>query len=219
MVAVSRAAEGMVPCGVRGTGARPVGVGIGTYVGNDEIGAGRIKVWPLIQSTSCSNSTVFRPLRTSAEFGMGSDNEQLPIDEEDVKQRDFVGISLVHRGDRKRLEYLLKNAIGLSLNAGAAYLDKLIEAETQRLPNFTDVLAGLAKKYNWSEKTQTNVALGTRGDQTVAGLVSGITFAAQDIENQDARLDMETLGGAILVNSDSLFGRAAQLAHAYVLPD
>jgi hypothetical protein len=178
--------------------------GIGTFVSNDEIGGGRIKVWPLIRQSSCTNSIIFRPLRATSDFGLSDDR---PYDEENDKGNDFVGISLVHRGDKARLTMLIKEAIGSSIGAGAEYLQKLIAAETRNLPDFTDVLDKMADKYHWSDDTKTSVAIGTRGHETLAGLISGVTFAAQSLESPVDQADMEALGGTILVNADSLFGR------------
>lgn len=179
--------------------------GLGAFLQNDEIGGGRVKIWPLIQESSCTNSIVFRPMRNVNDLTLGEDKN---YDEETDTKGDFIGLSLIHRGDTARLTFMVKEAIGQSLNAGAEYLDKLIAAETRNLPDFTDLLDKLTDKYRWSEDTKTAVAIGTRGQETLAGLVSGVTFAAQRLENPVDQVDMETLGGTILVNADSLFGHA-----------
>ena len=181
--------------------------GIGSFLQNDEIGSGRYKVLPLIMQTSCTNSIVFRPMTSANNLTIGEDRN---YDEETDTKGDFVGLSLIHRGNVARMTLLVKEAIGQSLNAGAEYLDKMIAAETRRLPDFADVLDKLTDKYHWSEDVKTSVAIGTRGQETLAGLISGVTYAAQGLDSPVDQADMETLGGTILMTADSLFGRVAQ---------
>ena len=66
--------------------------------------------------------------------------------------------------------------------------------------------------YGWDEPMALNVAAGTENQQTKAGIVNGITFAAQKVEDPDKRADMEVLGGRILCGPDTIFGRAAMVA-------
>lgn len=187
---------------------------LGTCIGNDEIGSGRYLNWPMIQSTGCKNSLMLRPLHNKR--GQGAfDGYDASYDEENDETGDFVGLSLVHKGDKARMLLLIKDGLAQSLNASADLLNKMIEAETRRLPDLNDILADLGKKYHWAEDTATNVAKGTHGEETLSGLVNGITYAAQYQESIVDQVQMEALGGAILTNPDSLFGKAAR-AREYV---
>jgi len=180
--------------------------GVGVFVANDEIGSGRIKVWPLLQQTGCSNSIIFRNLKTKTGQGVF---QEFGYDEEGDQQGDFIGISLVHRGDLGRIKLYAKEAIGTALKAGAGFLAKVVEAETAALPNFNDVLAALAKENGWPEDTKLAVSAGTHGEATVLGVVNGITWAAQR-EEPLAAVEMEALAGGLLVDPRSLFGMAAR---------
>jgi len=178
---------------------------LGTFIANDEIGAGRSKVWPLIQQTGCTNSIVLRPLRDVRQQALFNVADMNAYDEEADQQGNFVGVSLVHRGERDKLLFVLKETIGQSLGASAEFINKMIAAETQRLPDFSSILTGLAKKYGWNEEQRTQITLGARGEATVAGLISGVTFAAQSCATQDEQIAMEVIAGDMLIDTTELF--------------
>ena len=161
--------------------------GIGAMVRDSEVGRSNVEVLPFIQRHSCENSTV--------------------IDDE-------AAFTSQHRGDqgyiRDRLVSALQQAFKLSLE----WFNKYMAAETEFIDDFDDVLKGMAVKYNWSDDVKMKVALGTENSQTRAGLVNGITYAAHTaLEDPEAQLAMEKLGGAILAGPDSLFTQAKKLAY------
>ena len=157
--------------------------GIGTYIGNGETGNRKLRVLPLIQRGSCQNSIIVN--------------------------KELGGIELMHRGSVSTKRVLMKSTLMEVLPFAAELLERMIEADDQEIPDFADVLKGLTKQYGWSDETATNVAMGTEGKDTRAGLVNGVTFAAHSIADPDERTDLEMLGGALLMASDSLFYRAA----------
>lgn len=163
--------------------------GIGVYIGNAEIGNRRLRIYPLIQRHSCENSIII---------------------EHDK------GIEFVHRGSKITKMILVKSVIAELFGVAAEVLEKMIAAESQQIPDFADVLDGLAIKYGWNDGTKTSVTLGTEGQQTRAGIVNGVTYAAHAIDtltpNESA--DMEILGGRILLAPDSLFRSAVYAAKA-----
>lgn len=158
--------------------------GIGVYVGNGEIGNRRLRIYPIIQRHSCTNSIIV---------------------EHDK------GIDFVHRGNKFTKMVQIKSIIAELFGLAAEVLEKMIAAEAEAIPQFTDVLAGLSAHYGWDDKTYATVAIGTEGKDTRAGLVNGITFAAHTIERAPSeQADMEILGGRILMAPDSLFHQMAQ---------
>jgi hypothetical protein len=162
------------------------GWGIGVYIGNGEIGNRRLSVFPMLQRHSCTNSIIVESER---------------------------GVEFIHRGSRDSKMAILKAIIAELFPIAADALNKMIKADSEKIPQFTDVLSGLAKQYGWSDVVTTNVAVGTEGRDTRAGLINGITFAAHSSNlSQDDQADMEILGGRILLASDSVFHQAVQAA-------
>lgn len=158
--------------------------GIGVYVGNGEIGNRKLRIYPIVQRHACTNSIIV---------------------EHDK------GIEFVHRGNKFTKMVQIKSIIAELFGLAAEVLEKMIAAEAEAIPHFTDVLAGLSAHYGWDDKTYATVAVGTEGRDTRAGLVNGITFAAHAIPREPSeQADMEILGGRILMAPDSLFHQMAQ---------
>jgi hypothetical protein len=169
-----------------GGSAAPAPWGLGVYIGNGEIGNSKTRVLPLIKRTSCDNSIII---------------------EHDK------GVEFTHRGSHAAKMVLLKSAVAEVFPVAAEMLDRMIEAEAETVPDFADVLEGLSRKYGWSDQLKTTVTLGTEGAQTRAGLVNGVTYAAQHSNlDADQQADLEMLGGRILCAKGSLFAEAAHRA-------
>lgn len=157
--------------------------GVGVYIGNGEIGNKRLRVYPVVQKHSCTNSIIV---------------------EHDK------GVEFIHRGSKASKMVIIKSVIAELFGVAAEMLDRLIEAEAETIPNFTDVLLALGVQHNWDDRTAAAVAIGTEGQDTRAGLVNGITYAAHAVERDPSeQVDMEVLGGRYLVAPASLFGELA----------
>lgn len=160
--------------------------GLGVYIGNGEIGNRRLSIFPMIQRHSCTNSIII-------------DSDR--------------GAEFIHRGSRESKMVILRATIAEVFPVAAEWLNKMILADGEKIPHFSDVIAGLAKEYGWSDRAAMNVAVGTEAHETRAGLVNGITYAAHSSElSSDDQADMEILGGRILAAPDSLFAQAIQTA-------
>ncbi len=162
------------------------GWGIGVAITNGETGQRKLRGMPLLQRHSCDNSIIV--------------------------DTNTMGFEFSHRGSVTTKMLVVKSAMQEILPFSANLLETMIAADEQHIPDFTDVLNGLAIQYGWDEKTCTAVACGTEGRDTRAAIVNGVTFAAHSIESPDERMDMEILGGKILVAPDSIFGQAARVA-------
>lgn len=162
--------------------------GIGVAITNGETGQRRLRGMPLLQRHSCQNSIV--------------------VDQQ------VNGFEFTHRGSVNTKMIVVKSAMQEILPFAAELLEKMIAADSQQLPDFTSVLDGLALQYGWDDQTKINVAVGTEGRDTKAGIINGVTHAAKFAANDDDRMEMEILGGRLLVGNDSVFARAASLAYA-----
>lgn len=158
--------------------------GIGVAITNGETGQRRLRGMPLLQRHSCQNSIVL--------------------------DQTVNGFEFTHRGSVQTKMVVVKSAMQEIIPFAAEMLEKMIAADAQALPDFADVLHGLSLQYGWDEKQTAAVAVGTEGRETRAGIVNGVTHAAKLFEDPDARMDMEILGGRILVAPDSLFAQAAR---------
>jgi len=168
-----------------GAGGNPP-FGLGCYLGNGEIGNRRIRLWPLVQKHSCTNSII--------------------VDHDE-------GLTLTHRGSLAGIMVLIKAAMGRVFRASAEALDRLILAESERIEDLSDVLDGLSVKYGWRDEVRDAVAFGMEGRQTRAGLVGGITYAAHAVfDDPNEQADMEVLGGRVLMADGGLFAAAVRLA-------
>jgi hypothetical protein len=160
--------------------------GIGVYVRNGETGNRRGGILPLIQRHSCENSIVIDGSQSGFEF--------------------------LHLGSAVAKLVQVKAAIANILPFAAHTLEQLIEADNEKIPEFSDVIAGICKQHGWPDDTAIKIAEGCEGRDTKLGLINGITYAAKFAADPDARADFEIEGGAILAAPDSLFYRAAELA-------
>ena len=161
--------------------------GIGAYMGNGEIGNRKFRILPFIKRTSCNNSII-----------MNSEN----------------GLELIHRGSPRSMMVQIKAAIGNIFNLSAGAVDLMIEAEGEKIPNFADVIEGLSEKYGWSEEITNNAMLGTEGQQTRAGLVNGVSYAARELEKSNDQIDMEILAGTLLTMDPNKLNRIARIHQA-----
>lgn len=162
-------------------GNRPYG--FGAFVSNEETGRGGLSVKALAQRHGCTNSIII-----------------------DAKEN----ITVRHLGETQVLLGRLQQSFADMLPIGAQVLNRIYEVTNKALPNLADVLSGLSKQYGWDDDAQSQILIGTEGQETVMGLVNGVSFAASKIEDSAQRVEMETQAGSILVANDSLFARAAQ---------
>lgn len=161
--------------------------GYGVFVTNEETGNGGLAVKALIWRGVCTNSIIVNTAQS---------------------------IALRHVGASNVLLGRLQQAFADALPVAADTLNRIYAVSNKALPNLTDVISGLAKQYSWTDDAVKQVLVGTEGEETVMGLVNGVSYAASKMETSADRVDMETQAGQILVAPDSLFARAAQQAVA-----
>lgn len=157
--------------------------GVGVYIYHDEVGHGKLKVARFIQRTSCSNSIIF-------------DDENF--------------LSVFHRGSFAAMKTQFYAAIGNALYAQGEIIDRLIEADATHLDNIGDIIGGLARRYGWDTEFTSAVGVGTEGQDTVLGVINGVTYAAHtQIDDITSQIEYEKLGGYLLTRDANYFQRAA----------
>jgi len=161
--------------------------GIGFYVGNGEVGNYRARIYPVVQRHTCTNSIILRK---------------------------EAGFEMYHKGDITAKRVMFKASLLEVFQGAGEVVQKMIEAEEEQLPQFSDILAGMTKQYNWSDREKMAVAAGTEGKTTRGALVNGVTYMAHTLygDNHDTMVEWEMVGGDLLVAPDSVFSRARRMA-------
>jgi hypothetical protein len=159
--------------------------GYGVFVTNEETGQGGLSVKPMVWRGACTNSIIINHEKA---------------------------MNLRHIGQTEVLLGRLSVAFADALPVAAETLNRVYAASNKALPNLADVVSGLAKQNGWADDVVSRVLMGTEGQETVLGLVNGVSFAASKLETSVDRVEMEMQAGAILTAPDSLFARAAQVA-------
>lgn len=162
----------------------------GVRIRNGEIGDWKGGVFPIVKRTSCDNSISVEGHDMSFTFKHFGKNT----------------------APAKRI--MLRGAIANILPFSVNIIEKLLEAEEQELPKFSDIVNGLAEKHGWHEEVIGGVFAGSETHYTLAGLVNGITFAAHaNASTQEQMTDMEFLGGELLFDKSGSLIREAVAIH------
>jgi len=145
--------------------------GTGVYIYTGEIGNRKIGVAPFVMRNSCTNSIWWK--------ADGAWEHR-------------------HTGDSRVLRQIFMVHIADALMASAEVLDSMLKAETQKLPSFTDILDEMTERYGWTQSARDNILIGTEGNETVAGMVNGLTWSAQHLGDREQQTDMESIAGNFL---------------------
>jgi len=147
--------------------------GFGFYLGNGEVGNRALRVSPLVQRHSCTNSIV--------------------VAGDTYYQKHFRVSPARLRGD-------IKDELGKALRTAPETLETIVKAEMDAIPDLRDVVAGICKNKGFSEHLIGDILIGTEGRKTRMGLVNGLSYAAHAAAevDQESRIDMEFFAGAVL---------------------
>jgi hypothetical protein len=151
-------------------------VAVGVYVNNGEIGDYKVRVHPLIMVTECTNSIIFQD---------GFEHFHVNINEAQMRVQ-------------------IKAALGEALQKSPEYIQKMMKAEEKELPAISTIVEGMCKQYNLSQTVHDDILIGTRGHETVLGLANGLSYAAQKVEDDRTRIDMEITAGRTIMNAEAL---------------
>lgn len=153
------------------------GYGFGVRIQTGEIGNISPRVAPLLQRHACTNSIV-------------------SVDH---------GITVKQQGNKETKMNLLVAAVGETLQASVELINRMIAARNLKLPKLASIISEMVKKEEWSEEIQMKISFGTENQESLWGLVNGLTFAAHDAEmSAEDSILMEEKAGAILFNPNLL---------------
>jgi hypothetical protein len=147
------------------------GYGVGVQVKTGETGRWCLATGPFVMETSCTNSIVWQ------KDGYWQHN---------------------HTGDANILRTQFIAAIAGAFQASGELLNAVLAAEEIELPDIDTIFDGMCKKHGWQGDTRDQIMRGTRGDETVLGLVRGITEAAQVCDDEEDQFKMEDIAGEFL---------------------
>jgi hypothetical protein len=164
------------------TGDGGSGYGVGVYIGNNEVGNGRLRVVPGIQRWSCQNSMIF------------SWEE---------------AVNATHRGFNMLKDVDIAMTILKAFQVAQENLALLMDSKQIEIPNIEQEINLFAKARGWSITKTQSVIRGTELENNLFGLVNGLTYAAHRHETtEDGRVAMEELAGNILVSPEEFFKTA-----------
>lgn len=145
--------------------------GLGAYIQNGEIGNRMLSVAPFLMRTSCTNSTVWM---------------------KHAWEQRHAHVSTAY------LRASLKEHLGRAFAVADTMLENVIKAEEDRIPDLNKVIKELAAKHKLSDDQRTLIQLGSENNWSRMGLVNGLTFMAQRLDDYDEELKIEALAGEIL---------------------
>lgn len=146
--------------------------GLGCVIRTGEIGNTSPQVLPFIQRHSCTNSTVW-------------------VD---------GGITLRQQGQRDSKLMVIAGAIGEAIQSSVNVVKRMLAARYEALPTLASVIGNICEEEGWGEEVKFGIIQGTERQDTVAGLVNGLTAAAHHPElDAETAISMEMLGGKLLM--------------------
>lgn len=147
--------------------------GQGVFIGNGETGQRGLSIKPFIQRTSCTNSIVYSA----------------------------GGVFLRHfKLVKADLIYTIKRHMGEALKITGEMMNRILMAEVEQIPDFSEYVSAFCKKNNVSQVGYGIIMVGAEGQQTTMGLVNGLSFYAHHQENHDTELRLENLAAAVLMD-------------------
>lgn len=176
------------------------GLRVGVLIANGETGNSATRLMPMVWRTSCTNS--------------------IAIDQTNAGR---VGVTIPHirsRSPRVMMTQFVEQFPEVMEVSGSA-IQRVLETQEFRVPDFEYVLEGLRIEHNWSRSISYDVAAGAEKEETVFGLVNGVTYAAHQQDNAETEFSLERLGGKLLYATPNYFdhlrqqGKAGKRIRAY----
>ena len=161
-----------VPDGGKNKGTGGV-YAIGCDLGTGEIGNAKIWCNPYVQRTSCTNSIVY----SESDYSY---------------QHRHVGI-------RENLARTFMVCVFNALKGCEEVLQTLVKSIEEPMPKIEEIIGDMAKRNGWSQELSYGVAMGTEGESNLWGLVQGVSYAANLIDNPEDQLKMQQLAGDLLM--------------------
>lgn len=167
----------------------------GIVISNSEIGAGSVKVEPMVFRLVCLNGMIANDA-SMRKYHVGRSGDAGDLAEEFFKDS-------TRRADDKAFWMKVRDVVD------GAFREDIFKRIVERMKLSTEneitadpvkVIEVVAKKYGLQESEGTGVLrhLIKGGDLTQWGLVNAITRASQDVEEYDRATEMERYGGQVL---------------------
>lgn len=184
--------------------------GLGASVRNGTVGNASTGVSSIVMRTSCTNSIRQRKSDWTVRH---------------VGSTDILALR----------ESLIIGAFGEAFAFSTELVDAMIRSRQQRLPNVFDIIQSMVEGQKLPSSIEPIVVSGTEQQESLFGLVNGITYAAHkayadEVIDADTSEDLEALGGHLLVKyadgetegdvlARQLFSEARTMAHVSVGQD
>jgi len=152
----------------------PTGAGdrrIGCFIRHAENGTAALEGRGMVQTTRCTNSIVSQ--------------ESIRI----VHYRGQSPASMMN---------VLHASMPSMINASAKMINRLTEASSIRIDGFSTVIEGVALEYGLKHHQKDLIHAGAEGSQTLTGLVDGITYMSQQIDDDLTAYNMNVYAGQLL---------------------
>lgn len=158
---------------------------IGFVIGNSEVGKRQLTSNPFIFRQACTNDAV-------------------TVAEKSVAQRH------VHL-DHETLRLMMTQSIAYAIRTGEEQLNKVLESREVLIKNPASVIKALCKKSQFSRKNQDSVlqAYQVEPEENAWAVVNAFTRAAQQIEDSDQRIEVESLAGNWMTQTDKFWDKMA----------
>jgi len=166
----------------------------GLVVSNSEIGAGSLKVEPLILRLVCMNGMISAD-RSMKKYHVGRSNGDTDGAAEFFQDE-------TRRADDKAFWLKVRDTVGASLDQAifSQTIEKMRAAKENRIEDAAKTVELVTEKMILNETESAGVLkhLINGGDLSQFGLLNAVTRMAQDVEDYDRATDMERFGGQIL---------------------
>lgn len=107
------------------------------------------------------------------------------------------------------------HAVGVALNATEEMLERIEWARRQPL-DVAKAINGMRSRHKWSIQMSQEVAVGTNGENTISGLIDGITYAAHRQPSDERRIELERMAGDLLFSPAREFERLVNMSQTQV---
>lgn len=167
----------------------------GVVISNSEIGAGSLRVEPLVYRLVCLNGMIGSTAMRKYHVGRGADSNDdgaMEIFRDETRIADDKALWL-------KVEDVVRSSVSeANFDTLVTSMQEALQVRMEASP--VQVVENVAKAYRLNEKEQGNVLthLIEGGDLSQYGLMNAVTRASQDVEDYDRATEMERMGGLVL---------------------
>lgn len=179
----------------------------GIVISNSEIGAGSLRVEPLLYRLVCLNGMIAADSSTRKyHVGRANDAEAYELFSDDTMKADDKAVWLKVRDT--------VHAAAVDAKKFDAIVQRARQATAERIESPVKAVEQLASTVNLTEREKDSVLtrLIEGGDLSRWGVVNAVTRASQDVDDYDRATELERDGGRILTLPSNQWNEIAQAA-------